>query len=170
MSKIISYFLTELACFLFSLDSYMSGLYFMHGELAKGMPKFNADKYQTTIHLHVLGPGSFPELPIFQKYISNINVHIVIYQPCYINNVVFHFDIHKTIAYRIINRFVLTKLAGDRPNSGRQKKTNSTGGKFHSEHIKTGDFLTANPLCITSRNCLCYVSVHRNCPECLRST
>ena len=46
----------------------------MHGELAKGMPKFNADKYQTTIHLHVLGPGSFPELPIFQKYISNINL------------------------------------------------------------------------------------------------
>ena len=39
-----------------------------------------------------------------------------------INNVAFHFDIHKTIAYRIINRFVQTKLAGDRPNSGRQKK------------------------------------------------
>ena len=39
-----------------------------------------------------------------------------------INNVVFHFDIHKTIAYQIINRFVQTKLAGDRPNSGRQKK------------------------------------------------
>ena len=39
-----------------------------------------------------------------------------------INNVAFHFDIHKTIAYRIINRFVQTKLAGDRPNSDRQKK------------------------------------------------
>ena len=24
---------------------------------------------------------------------------------------------------------------------------------------------TANPLCITSRNCLWYVSVHQNCPE-----
>ena len=58
-----------------------------------------------------------------------------------INNVAFHFDIHKTIAYRIINRFVQSKLARDRPNLGRQKKkTNSTGGKFHSDHIKKGDF------------------------------
>ena len=32
-----------------------------------------------------------------------------------INYVAFHFDIHKTIVYRIINRFVETKLAGDRP-------------------------------------------------------
>ena len=39
-----------------------------------------------------------------------------------INYVVFNFDIHKTIAYRIINRFVQTKLAGDRPRSGRQNK------------------------------------------------
>ena len=39
-----------------------------------------------------------------------------------INNVAFHFDIHKTIAYRIINRFVQTKLAGDRTRSGRQIK------------------------------------------------
>ena len=38
-----------------------------------------------------------------------------------IYNVAFHFDIQKTIAYRIINRFVQTKLAGDRLNSGRQK-------------------------------------------------
>ena len=38
------------------------------------------------------------------------------------NNVAFHFGIHKTIAYRIINRFVQRKLAGDRPNSGRQKR------------------------------------------------
>ena len=36
-----------------------------------------------------------------------------------INYVAFHFDIHKTIAYRIINRFAPTKLAGDRPRSGR---------------------------------------------------
>ena len=43
-----------------------------------------------------------------------------------INNVAFHFDIHKTIAYRIINRFVLTKLAEDLPNSGRQKKKKLT--------------------------------------------
>ena len=39
-----------------------------------------------------------------------------------INYVAFHFDIHKTIAYRIINRFVQTKLAGDHPRSGRRIK------------------------------------------------
>ena len=39
-----------------------------------------------------------------------------------INFVAFHFDIHKIIAYRIINRFVQTKLAGDYLRSGRQKK------------------------------------------------
>ena len=39
-----------------------------------------------------------------------------------INYVAFHFDIHKTIAYQIINRLVQTKLAGDRPISGRQIK------------------------------------------------
>ena len=39
-----------------------------------------------------------------------------------INYDAFHFDIHKTIAYRIINRFVQTKLTWDRPRSGRQKK------------------------------------------------
>ena len=39
-----------------------------------------------------------------------------------INYAAFHFDIHKTIAYRIINRFVQTKLAGDRPRSGRRIK------------------------------------------------
>ena len=46
----------------------------MHGELAKGMPIFNSDYNQTTIHLHGLGPGTSPESPIFQKYISNINL------------------------------------------------------------------------------------------------
>ena len=35
----------------------------------------------------------------------------------------FHFDIHKTIASRIINHFVQTKLAWDHPRSGRQNKT-----------------------------------------------
>ena len=39
-----------------------------------------------------------------------------------INYDAFHFDIHKTIAYRIINRLVQTKLARDRPRSGRQNK------------------------------------------------
>ena len=36
----------------------------------------------------------------------------------------FHFDIHISIAYRIINRFAQTKLAlKDRPRSGRQNKS-----------------------------------------------
>ena len=42
-----------------------------------------------------------------------------------INYVDFHFGhvgIHKTIAYRIITRFVQTKLDENRPRSGRQKK------------------------------------------------
>ena len=39
-----------------------------------------------------------------------------------INNDAFHFDIHKTIAYRIIIRFVQTKFAWDRPRSYRQNK------------------------------------------------
>ena len=51
--------------------------------------------------------------------------------------VAFHFDIFKTIAYRIINRFVQTKLAG--------KKTNSTGGTFHSNHFKIVDIYYSKP-------------------------
>ena len=39
-----------------------------------------------------------------------------------INYDAFHFGIHKKIAYRIINRFVQTKLAWDRPRSGRENK------------------------------------------------
>ena len=39
-----------------------------------------------------------------------------------INDDVFHFDIHKTIAYRIINHFVQTKLTWDRSRSGSQNK------------------------------------------------
>ena len=38
-----------------------------------------------------------------------------------INYVAAHFYIHKTIAYRINNRFVQRKLAGDRPRSCRKK-------------------------------------------------
>ena len=39
-----------------------------------------------------------------------------------INNDAFNFYIHKTIAYRIINSFVQTKLTWDRPRSERQNK------------------------------------------------
>ena len=63
-----------------------------------------------------------------------------------INYVAFHFDIHKTIAYWIINRFVQTKLAGNRPRLDRQtKKTNSTGGTFYSDHIKTDAISYSKP-------------------------
>ena len=50
-----------------------------------------------------------------------------------------HFGIHKTTAYRIINRFWQTGLAGDRPKSVRPKKAKSTGGTFHSYHINAGE-------------------------------
>ena len=63
----------------------------------------------------------------------------------YINYDAFHFDIHKTIAYRIINRFVQTKLAVDRTRSGKPIKNNSTGGTFQSDHIKTDDFSYSKP-------------------------
>ena len=54
----------------------------------------------------------------------------------------FHFDIHKTIAYRIINRFVQTKLNWDRAD---RTKTNLTGGTFHSDLIKTGGIFYSKP-------------------------
>ena len=83
-----------------------------------------------------------------------------------INNVAFHFDIHKAIAYRITSRCVQTKLAGDRPRSvSQKKKTNSIGEMFYSDHFKKGDIFTANPLCIASRNCFLYVRVPRNRSE-----
>ena len=83
-----------------------------------------------------------------------------------INYNAFHFDIHKTIAYRIINRFVQTKLARDPPRSGRQnKKIAPLEERFIQITPRRVAFLTANLLCITSRNCLWYVSVHQKCPE-----
>ena len=62
-----------------------------------------------------------------------------------INYVAFHFDIHKTIAYRIINRFVKQswlETARDRPD---KQKPSSTGGTFHSDHIKTGGIFYSKP-------------------------
>ena len=79
-----------------------------------------------------------------------------------INYDAFHFDIQKTTVYRIIANKSWLETARDRAD---RTKTNSTGVKFHSDHIKTGDIFTANPLCITTRNCFLYVSVHQNCPE-----
>ena len=83
-----------------------------------------------------------------------------------INYVAYYFDIHKTIPYRIINRFVQTRLAGDRPRSSRQiKKLTPLEERFLQITSGRLTFLTANPLCTTSRNCLWYMSVHQNCLE-----
>ena len=76
-----------------------------------------------------------------------------------------HFDIHKTIAYRIITVSCKQSWLETAQDRADKTKTNSTGGTFHSDHIKTGGIFTANPLCITSRNCFWYVSVHQNCPK-----
>ena len=59
----------------------------------------------------------------------------------------FHFDIHKTIAYRIINRFVQTKLGWDRPRSGRQTPLEE---RFIEIISRRDAFFTSNTLCITS--------------------
>ena len=82
-----------------------------------------------------------------------------------INYVAVHFVIHKTIADRITNRFVQRKLAGDRPRSGRQKKLTPLKECFIEITSRRERFLTANSLCITSRNCLWYVTIHQNRPE-----
>ena len=58
-----------------------------------------------------------------------------------------------------------TKLAVDRPRSGRQKILTPLEELFIQIISRRLTFLTTNSLCITSRNCLLYMSVHRNCPE-----
>ena len=50
----------------------------------------------------------------------------------------FHFHIHKTIAYRIINRFMKQSWLETARDRADRTKTNSAGGTFHSDHIKTG--------------------------------
>ena len=60
-----------------------------------------------------------------------------------INSVVLHLDIHKTTAYRIINCFWQTRLAEDRPRSGRHYSIG--GGTFHLYHIKTGKMSYSKP-------------------------
>ena len=64
------------------------------------------------------------------------------------NYVASHVDIHTTIAYRTINRFWQTGLAGDSPKSDRQRTTktkNFTGGTFHSNRIKAGVISSNKP-------------------------
>ena len=76
-----------------------------------------------------------------------------------------HFDIHKTIAYRINNRSVKKKLAGHRQRSGRQNKRTPLEERLIQITSRRKRFLTANSLCITSRNCPWYVSIDQNHPE-----
>ena len=79
-----------------------------------------------------------------------------------INYDAFHFDIHKTIAYRVINRLVQTKT----PKIGQtEEKLTPLEERFILMISRRVAFFTANPLCITSRDCLSYVSVHQNRPE-----
>ena len=83
-----------------------------------------------------------------------------------INYDAFHCNIHKTIAFRIINRFVQTKLAWDRARSNRQNKNKPHWRNVFIQIIsRRMTFFTADPLWITSRNCLWYVSVHQNSLE-----
>ena len=79
-----------------------------------------------------------------------------------INYVAVHFVIHKTIAYRTTNRFVQRKQAGDRPRSGRQNKLTPLKECVIEITSRREGFITGNSLCITSRNCLWYVSIHQN--------
>ena len=83
-----------------------------------------------------------------------------------INYDAFHFYIHKTIAYRIINRFVQKKSWLRPPEIGQtEQKLTPLQERFIQIISRRVAIFTANPLCITSRNCLWYVSVHQNCLE-----
>ena len=84
-----------------------------------------------------------------------------------INCDVFHFHIHKTIAYRIINQsFRVIKVCLRSPEIGQtEQKLTPLEERFIQIITRRVAVFTANPLCVTSRNCLWYVSVHQNCPE-----
>ena len=58
--------------------------------------------------------------------------------------------IHKTIAYRIKNRFVQRKFAGDGPRSGSQKKLAPLKERYIQITSRLERFLTANSLCKTA--------------------
>ena len=60
-----------------------------------------------------------------------------------INYVAFHFHISKTIAYRVIDRFMQNKLAWDHPRSGRPKNLTPLEERFI--HVKTGDISYSKP-------------------------
>ena len=64
-----------------------------------------------------------------------------------INYVPRHFDIHKTTAYRTVNRFLHKCWLETTRNRKDRNKIKSTGGTFHSYHIKAKIFLSAHPLC-----------------------
>ena len=57
----------------------------------------------------------------------------------------FHFDINKTIAYRIINRSCKQSWLETARDRADRTKTNTIGGTFHSDHIKTGGIFYSEP-------------------------
>ena len=84
-----------------------------------------------------------------------------------INNDAFHFVIHKTIAYRILitsNQSFRANKVGLRPAEIGQteQKLTPLEERFIQIISRRVAFFTANSLCITSRNCLWYVSLHQN--------
>ena len=83
----------------------------------------------------------------------------------------FHFDIHKTIAYQIINRYqsFRSNKVGCRPHEIGQTDKKLTPLEERLSQITSirMTFLTTNPLSITSSNCLWYVSVHQNRLRCM---
>ena len=62
------------------------------------------------------------------------------------NDTARQFGIHQTTAYRTINRFWQTGLAGDSPKSDRREKL-STRGTFNSYHVEAEGFILTNQLC-----------------------
>ena len=62
-----------------------------------------------------------------------------------INDVARKLHIHKTTAYRTVNRFWQTGLAERPPKSISTNGTESTGGTFHSYHIKAEEISFSKP-------------------------
>ena len=81
-----------------------------------------------------------------------------------INYDAFHFDIHNCLRK---NQSFLANKVGLRPPEIGQTEQNLSPleERFIQIISRRVAFCTAKPLCITSRNCLLYVSVHQNCPE-----
>ena len=82
-----------------------------------------------------------------------------------INYVAVHFDIHKTIGYRINNISCKESwLETARDRAGRKKLTPLEECFIHITSRRSW-FLTATSLWITSMNCFLYVCIYQNRPE-----